>query len=153
MSAKSLNVAEQSCEKFLLGDDHVDEKQKAWQQQFASNIGAVELLRFAGAFMLWLLIGMGVAILFLRSPVLSTTIFISFLLSTVVFGVVGTRWRPAYLLLRVIFGNQSLPKEPFPGPIQRAQREPRPWWAYLPGLWNLLLALALLYVVIRYLSR
>ena len=130
----------------------MNEEQIAWQKQFVSNIGAVELLRFAGAFIVWLLIGMGVAILF-PFPALSSSIFVSFLLSTVAFALVGTRWRPAYLLLRLIFGNKDLPTEPFPGPIRRIHRQPLPWWAYLPGLWNLLLALALLYAVIRYLSR
>jgi hypothetical protein len=130
----------------------LDEMQKAWQKQFVSNSGAVELLRFAGVFILWLLIGMGVAILF-PFPVLSSIIFVSFLLSTVAFGLVGTRWRSTYRLLRLIFGNKNLPTEPFPGPIRSVQKQPMPWWAYLPGLWNLLLALALLYVVVRYLTR
>jgi hypothetical protein len=136
----------------LLGDDPLDEKQKDWQQQFTSNLGAVELLRFAGAFLLWLLIGIGVALLF-PSAVVSTTIFISFLLSTVVFGFVATRPRPAYSFLRIIFGNKNLPKEPFPGHIRRIHTEPLPWWAYLPQLWNLLLTLALLYALARYLTR
>ena len=130
----------------------MDEKQKDWQQQFVSNIGAVELLRFAGAFLMWLLIGMGIAIL-IPFPALSTTIVITFLLSTFAFGLVGRRRRLPYRLLRAIFGNKNLPTEPFPGRIERINRQPLPWWAYLPSLWNLVLALALLYAVVRYLTR
>jgi len=130
----------------------VDEKQRAWQNQFVRNIGAVELLRFAGAFMLWLLIGVVIAIL-IPSPTFSTTIFLSFLLSTFVFSFIGISRRLPYMLVRAIFGNKNLPNEPFPGRIQRIYRQPLPWWAYLPSLWNFILVLALLYIVVRYLTR
>ena len=134
----------------LSGADQLNDEQRNWQKQFNTNIGCLELLRFGGAFIAWQLVG-AVAAAFV--PVPFFVVFIVLWLLPFVFAFICTRWRPTYLLLRGILGNKNLPAEPYPGPFRLPPRQPLPWWAYLPGLWNLLLGLALLYLVIRYRSR
>ena len=129
----------------------MDEEQKAWSKQYASNIGTKEILRLGCAIMTWIFIGVGVGLAFdLVGYSYSSIIFVIFLVMLFVFPFIAPSRKPTYSLLRKILGNKNLPPEPFPGKLIKLQSQPRPWWSYLSGIWFLLLDLIILYIIIRY---
>ena len=126
----------------------MDEDRRHWHDQFSSNFGAAEYVRFVLALLVWILMGViaGVA---LRS----FAIFGSFLVSGFAFPFVAMKWAPGYRLFRKILGNRNLPEQPSPGPLLRSPADRKPWWAYLPGIWFLILDVILVYLAIQYFSR
>jgi hypothetical protein len=118
-----------------------------WDQQFASNLGLRELARLATVVLGWILAGIALMIFF-REP----SWFAGSLAVLLVFSAVATRWQPAYGLLRRILGNARLPDHAAPSAHRdRPSIGPRPWWAYLPGLWFLLLDALIIVILVRYL--
>ncbi len=123
----------------------MDEERERWGQQFNSDFGARELLRFMAAFIGWILLGA-----FLAAITRLTPISYAFLISAFAFPFSTFYWRPAYRLFRIILGNRNLPEEPMPRSTSKVPREPVPWWLFIPGLWFWALTLAVLYLAIRY---
>ncbi len=127
----------------------MNDEQKKWDKQFGKSFGARELLRFGCAFMLWIFLGVAIAVL-LNAPVIQ----LAFLLSACAYAPLTRRWRPAYRLLRTILGNKNLPPEPMPrSTAARPPRQPLPWWAFIPSIWFGLLTIILFYLAIRYFTR
>ncbi len=120
---------------------------KAWEQQFDSNFGAKELLRFLGVFAGWLFLGLAISLV-----TDDYVLFFPFLITAFAFPFACARWKPAYLLLRMILGNENLPSEP--RPPKGFGRFGRPAWLSISsgvGLWLLIFLLA--YLVIRDFAR
>src|SRR6185295_1897814 len=123
----------------------MDEEQRKWQKQYSSHMGVREVLILGAANIGWLLIGLVLSVVTRFLP-----LFLIFLVSTFVFAVVSTRWKPAYSVLYKLLGNKHLPTEPFPHRFKLFSKEPRAWWSYLPSLWLLVLDVILLILAIRY---
>jgi len=136
--------------------EQMDNEQKKWEKKFWENFGIIEYLRLGCAIVIWnlLLIALSITIpsIFGRD---STVIIFStiFFVTLFAFVLLTRRWRPAYLLFRKILGNKNLPAEPMPRSTIKMPRQPLPWYGYLPGIWGWLMVLALLSVIIRYLSK
>src|SRR5689334_6688772 len=113
----------------------MNDKQKAWNRQYTSNIGTKEFVRLGCAIMLWIFIGIGVSFAFeLAGYSASGMAFGIFIIILFVFPFIAYSRKSTYSLLRKILGNENLPIEPMPRSTVKLQREPRPWWAYLPGI-------------------
>lgn len=126
----------------------MNDEQKEWYKQYSASFGVREFFRFGCAFFIWMIIGAVLAVIFRSSIMLTLFLIIPFMFATV-----AQRWKPAYFLLRIIWGNENLPTEPMPRSVMKIPRQPLPWYGYLPGIWGWLMGLALLYAVIRYLSK
>jgi hypothetical protein len=126
----------------------LDDEQKKWQKQYASNFGTREFIRLAVAIVAWIFLGLAISTI-----VGSSAIFAVFFIALFGFAIISSRWGPTYYLLRRIIGNDNLPTEPFPRTLIMFSKQPRPWWSYLPSLWWLLLDVILLVLVIRYLTK
>ncbi|MEW6028248.1 MAG: hypothetical protein AB1554_02070 [Chloroflexota bacterium] len=123
------------------------ERWKEWDYQFWSNIGPVEIFRFGCASALWLFLGVWIG-----GTLHSLSIILITLAIFLVYPLVATKWKPIYQIHRAILGNKNLPINPAP-PMEKIKvNEPRwrrPWYAYLPGIWFLLVNLLLLYLILR----
>ena len=120
---------------------------KAWEQQFDSNFGSKELLRFLGAFAGWLFLGLAISLV-----MNDYVIFYPFLIAAFAFPLACLRWKPAYKLLRIILGNDRLPTEP--RPPRGFRYSGRPAWSSLTSgvsLW--LIVFLLIYLILRDLAR
>ena len=122
----------------------MDDKQKEWYRQYSVSFGVREFFRFGCVFFIWMLIGMALTFMFRSSTILAIFLVIPF-----IFAIVASRWKPAYFLLRKIWGNENLPAEPMPHSTMKIPRQPLPWYGYLPGLWFLLLDLIIIYIIIK----
>jgi len=126
----------------------MNQEWKSWEQQFFSNFGIKELLRFLGVFAGWQLAGFALSVL-----TGNVMIFFPFLLTAFAFPFVCRRWRPAYWLLRFILGNENLP----PGPMPRRRFQPGAqhgsWWSHIAGFWYWAFGFTLLYLVLWYFLR
>jgi len=134
----------------------MDEEQKEWQKQFWTNFGATEYIRFSCSFGLWMFLAVALALtlslVFNIPEIVGGFLITTFLIAAFTFSIVSRTWRPAYNILRKILGNKDLPTEPIPHSTIKIPRQPLPWYGYLPGIWGWLMGLALLYVIIKYLS-
>jgi hypothetical protein len=120
----------------------MDDKQKEWYEQYSVSFGAREFFRFGCVFFIWMFMGIVLTFMFR-----SSTMLILFLVFPFMFAIVAQRWKPAYLLLRKIWGNENLPLEPMPRSTVKIHRQPLTWYGYLPGIWGLLMLLLLLYTI------
>ena len=133
----------------------MDEEQQKWYKQYLSSFGVKEVLRAGCAILAWQFLGVALALIIAipgKNEIFAQVIFGIFTLSIFVFPFL-IRWRPAYSLLRAIIGNENLPTEPMPRSTTKLPHQPKPWWAYLPGIWGWLMLLLLLYVIIQYFSK
>jgi hypothetical protein len=128
----------------------MDEGQEKWSKQFWSNFGSKEFLRAYGVFFAWILLGVLLALI-AGSPgaEIILTVFVGTLFAFMLLG----RWQPVYRIYRAILGNKNLPPEPMPRRTRNIPTIKRPWWAYLPGIWGCLMALLLMYLAFKYLTR
>jgi len=123
------------------------EEWRAWDKNFWANIGLIEILRFGCASLLLLTLGVVLGVYFQSLFLIISPIAILFF-----FIVLGLRWRFAYRINRKILGNKNLPEEPMPTMPRlkiAGPRWKRPWYAYLPGIWFLLLDLVILYIFLH----
>lgn len=135
----------------------MNEEQKRWSYQYSSNFGAKEFLRLSCALIIWVFVLIIISVLFALagySSNLMSWIFSTILVISILFlPVIALRTISGYVLLRRILGNENLPNEPYPRSIIKVSREPRPWWAYLPTIWWILIDLLLLAAVLKWLSK
>jgi len=131
----------------------MNEEQKEWYKQYTASFGVRELFRLGFCTGAWMFLAVVAAAFFNFSEIFSGFVFIIFLATLFAFAIASGTWGPAYLLLRKILGNKNLPAGPYPRSTIKIQRLPRPRYGYLPAIWQWLLGLALLYAVIRYLSK
>jgi hypothetical protein len=125
----------------------LDEEQRKWLKQYNSSLGVREFLRVGCATTVWILAGLALSLL-----VDSSNLFTVFFLAMFAFAVVAPKWKVTYSVLRKILGNESLPVEPFPRPVNKPTLQARPWWSYLPSVWWLILDLILFLLAWRVLS-
>jgi hypothetical protein len=126
----------------------VDDDRREWQRKFTSNFGAREFLRLFGALVVWSFLCVAIAVIF-DSAVISTILTFAFF----VFLIVSPNWKPTYSVFRKILGNKNLPIEPRPSSQTKVVLQKHPWWYYLPGIWGWLMALILMYLVIKYFTK
>jgi hypothetical protein len=129
----------------------MDEDQKEWVKKYYECIGGKEILRFMGAFIGWLLISILISVIVFRS----TFIFFIFLSIPILIAYLSgrRRWKPAYHLLRRIYGNPNIPMDPMPWSKEPPIKQPRPWWSYLPSAWGIILVIILVYFATEYFIR
>ena len=120
----------------------MNEEQKEWYRRYWASFGVREFLRFGCVFFIWMSIGVALTFMFRSSTMLTLFLIIPFL-----FAIVTQRWKPAYFLLRKIWGNENLPLEPMPRSTVKTHCQPLPWYGYLPGIWGWLMLLLLLYII------
>lgn len=130
----------------------MDEDPRKWLNQYYSNIGGKEALRFGCAISLWILVGMG-----LGEVLHSKLILIVFAALLFIFSLLSLIWRPIYHIHRKILGNPNLPTEPIPRRHMIAPRpasQPIPWIYQVPAIFmaimKLLISLLLMYFIIKY---
>ena len=132
----------------------MNEEPKEWSRRYNLSIGMKEIIRLGCAIIIWIFIGVVISLaLELAGYSLSSIVFGIFFVSPFVFAFIAASRKSTYSLLRKILGNENLPHEPFPRSTVKIPHRPLPWWAHLPGIWGWLMGLALLYAVIRYLSK
>jgi len=125
----------------------MDQDLKAWEHQFDSNFGSKELLRFLGVICGWLFLGLALSL-----AIDDYVLFFPFLISAFAFPFASLHWKPAYMLLRFILGNENLPAEP--RPPRAFGRFARPaWLSITSGVWLWLLVFLLAYLIIRDFTR
>jgi hypothetical protein len=122
----------------------MNQDSRAWEQQFDSNFGPKELLRFLGVFAGWLLLGLVLSVV-----TTDFVLFYPFLLTAFAFPFACRRWRPAYALLRLILGNKNLPPELMPTRATGRRSSGRRWRSLVMGAGFWLLVIVLLYLVVR----
>lgn len=128
----------------------MNDEHKEWSKQYTSSIGVKEFFRVGCAIILWVFIGVGISLAFeLNGYSIGSIIFSIFFIAMFVFPFIAFRYKPAYLFLRKVLGNKSLPTSPPPSSNEKTFRQPRPWWSYLPSLWWLLMLLLLLYIILK----
>ena|SRR6266498_3946682 len=131
------------------GANEMKEERNRWSEQFSSNIGASELLRLGCFVVIWMLLAVALSSIFYTSQLIQILLFTIFLISLFAFAIFSQTWKPAYSLLRKIFGNKNLPNEPMPPSTVKTSRQRLPWWGYLFGIWFLLLDLLILYIILK----
>jgi hypothetical protein len=124
------------------------DEQKAWERQFWSNFGGREFLKLLAASIVWIFAGVGLAVL--TGSAVASTVFL-FAGAGPLFA--SQRWGPAYRVFRAIIGNPNMPAEPMPRSRVMVPVKTLPWWAFIPGIWFMLLDLLILYIILRHLSR
>ena len=132
----------------------MNEEQKKWSSQYTSNIGGREFLRLGCAIGSWILILVGLTIVFgfvglsskFTGLLFGTILVISFGL----FPFIARSWGPGYSLVRRILGNQNLPEEPYPRSTAKIPRPPLAWWGYLLAIWHWLLLLVILFILLKW---
>src|SRR6266498_5535099 len=112
----------------------MDEEQRAWEKQWSRNFGPRELLRYLGAFIVWISFGIFLGIVFG-----SDAFAMIFPITGLAFPIVAKFWKPAYSLFRKVLGNKDLPSEPMPRSKTRPLIQKHPWYYYLPTIWRWLL--------------
>jgi hypothetical protein len=127
----------------------MNEERNKWSKQFSSNVGARELLRLGCFVVIWMLLAGALSSIFYTSQLIQVLLFTVFLISLFAFAIFSQTWKPAYSLLRKIFGNKNLPSEPMPYSTAKISRQRLPWWGYLFGIWFLLLDLLILYIILK----
>ena len=127
----------------------MNEERNKWSKQFSSNVGARELLRLGCFIVIWMLLAGALSSIFHTSQLIQILLFTVFLISLFAFAIFSQTWKPAYSLLRKIFGNMNLPTEPIPHSTVKISRQRLPWWGYLFGIWFLLLDLLILYIILK----
>ncbi|HJR80414.1 MAG TPA: hypothetical protein VJ821_10105 [Anaerolineales bacterium] len=110
----------------------MDEKQKKWTEQYGSNFGAKEFLRFSCALMTLLIVGIGLGLAFKNAGII--VIFIVLFFGTLW---LAPYWQPAYSIVHRIMGNPNIPVT-----LPKYQRK---WWHYIP----IAIKVFLLLVVLR----
>lgn len=109
----------------------MDDKQKEWQRKFYENSGGTrEIFRFGCAIIIWLTIGIG---LYLWSNNAGYVLIFTGILFTFIF--LSTNWQPVYSLLRIIFGNEDLPRKVMP--------YKNTWWSYILLIFYLVVSIAI----------
>ena len=134
--------------KIAVGANKMNEERNRWNKQFSSNIGAWELLRLGCFVVIWMLLAVALSSIFYTSQLIQIFLFTIFLISLFAFAIFSQTWKPAYSLLRKIFGNKNLPSEPLPHSTVKIPRQRLPWWGYSFGIWFLLLDLLILYIIL-----
>jgi len=127
----------------------MNEERNKWNKQFSSNIGARKLLRLGCFVVIWILLAGALSSIFYTSQRIQILLFTIFLIALFAFAIFSQTWKPAYSLLRKIFGNKNLPGEPMPHSTVKIPRQRLPWWGYLFGIWFLLLDLLILYIILK----
>ncbi len=137
-----------------VGANEMNEEQKKWSRQYSSNFGAKEFLRLGCAIIIWLLIGIGISIAFdLAGYSWGSIVIAIFFIAMFTFAFTAYSRKSSYLLLRKIIGNDSFPQEPYPRSTVKTPRQPLPWLYYVLAIWRWILALFVLYFIIKYVLK
>jgi hypothetical protein len=129
----------------------MDDNRNAWSKRFNKNYGVREVLRFSGAFGIWMSLGVAISVaLAVRGYAAGEYVFLVFLMVFFMFPMIARTWAPAYTLLRKILGNANLPTEPMPRSTVKTPRQPLPWLYYALATRRWLLGLIVLYFIIKY---
>ena len=128
----------------------MNEEQMKWEKQFWTNFGGRAFFRFSCFVGIWILLAVVLSLFFHSSELISTLLFTAFLVSLFAFAVFSRGWKPAYLFLRKVLGNENLPIEPMPRPTVKIPRGRLPWWGYLLGIWHWFLLLLVLFIVLKW---
>ena len=109
----------------------MDDDQQKWSKQYAANFGAKEFLRFGGAFMTLLIVGLALGMAFHNAGIIIIFIVLSH-------GILwfAPYWQPAYTIVHKIMGNQDLPSI-----LPNSQKK---WWYYIPIVIKIIILLAVL---------
>lgn len=109
----------------------MNEEQKKWTDQAARSFGAREFLRFSGAFMTLLFVGIGLGLAFKNAGII-----VIFLI--LFWGILwlAPYWQPTYSIVHKIMGNANIP----PVLPQRQWK----WWQYIPIVIKVTILLVLL---------
>ena len=126
----------------------MDEEQRKWYQQYLASFGVREFFRFGCFLIFWISLA-GVLTVILKSSM----VFLAFFILMFMVAIIAPRWRPAYHLLRLIWGNQNLPYEPYPRSTTKFPRQPLPWLYYVLAIWRWLLALLVSYFIIKFVLK
>jgi hypothetical protein len=136
----------------------VDDAERERREKMSKYIGPRELIRFVIFFMGWIYFGVIIGILlmvvFHISEDIGIAVSLVFLITAFTFPFVGRFWKPANSLLNKVIGNKNINVPIIPlSTIRLVSTKKRPWYYYLPSVWGWLLVIALLYVVIKYLTK
>jgi hypothetical protein len=129
----------------------MDEDPRKWSNQYYSNIGGKEALRFGCAISLWILLGMGLGEIFH-----SKLIMIAFAALLFIFSLLSLLWRPIYLIHRKILGNLNLPTEPIPLRRMKTSRpvhQPIPWLYQVPAFLVAILKIVTVLLVMYFIFK
>lgn len=125
--------------------------------EMAKNFGPREFLRFSGFFIGWIFFGLAVALILLIQfhvqENITSTVFIAFVITGMVFPISARFWKPANTVTNWVIGNKhfTIPLQPLPS-IRKTVQE-HAWYEFLPSLWRLVLLVLLAYFVIKYLMK
>jgi hypothetical protein len=125
--------------------------------EMAKNFGPREFLRFIGFFIGWIFFGLAVALtLLIQFHVqenITSAVFITFVITGMVFPISARFWKPANTVTNWVIGNKDciIPLQQFPS-IHKTVQE-HAWYEFLPSLWRLGLLILLAYFVIKYLTK
>ncbi len=129
----------------------MDDRRKAWSEQYNKNFGVKELLRFSCASGIWMSLGVALSVALASTGYTAAEyVFLIFLITFFAFPIIAITWVPAYTLFRKILGNENLPAEPMPRSTVKTSRQPLPWLYYVLAIWRWILALFVLYFIIKY---
>ncbi|HMD89353.1 MAG TPA: hypothetical protein VKF38_09345 [Anaerolineaceae bacterium] len=136
----------------------MDDAERERREKMSKYFGTRELLRVVSFLMGWIFFGVIIEILltvvFHISEEVGFPVFLVFLITAFTFPFVGRFWKPANSLLNKVIGNKNLNVPIIPlSTIRLVGTKKRPWYYYLPSVWGWLLVIALLYVVIKYLTK
>jgi hypothetical protein len=126
----------------------MDDAQREWQERYDRSFGPREFLRSLGAmFFLQLIAGALATLLHSNIPIAVATF------SPLAFAFVATSWKPAYWILRTVWGNANMPMQPRPRTKTWLAAERLPWWGFLPAIWFLVISVIVYYLAFKYFAR
>lgn len=128
------------------GRTPLSQEQKDWQDQFNRHFGAKALLIISVEMFLWVMIGMVLSIVFS-----SFSLFIAFLLISVLSIFVIKHWSPAWKAYRKLLGDEKMPQGPMPCNGIRIHFQKQLASFYIVWVFRLLITASAIYLLLKYL--